>query len=117
MLNPEEIGIRIKKRQYELKLKQKDIIEITNISKAAMSNYVNGNRIPDTETIYKLSQALKTSIEWILTGKSINENFSNEEKNLIEAYRIAPETMKDGVKKLLDISEISEEKLLDYKIG
>ena len=63
------IGTRIIERMKVLGLKQVDIIRETGISKTAISNYVNGNRIPDTLSIYKLSQALETSIEWILTGK------------------------------------------------
>ena len=61
MLNSIEIGTRIKERQKILGLKQKDIIEKTGISKAAISNYVNGGRIPEAEALYKISKILNTS--------------------------------------------------------
>lgn len=87
MLNSIEIGIRIKERQKVLQLKQKDIIEKTGLSKAAMSNYVNGIRVPETEALYKISKALETSMEWILVGKSTSENFTLEEQELIRIFR------------------------------
>ena len=69
--NFSNIGQRISDRMNELNLKQIDICRITGISKNAMSNYVNGNRVPDTMAVYKLSKVLKVSIEWILTGEEI----------------------------------------------
>jgi len=106
MLNAIEIGNRIQDRQKKLGLKQKDIIKMSGVSKAAISNYVNGNRIPDTEAVLKISIALKTTVEWILIGKSTNENYTDEEKQLLEAYRIAPPGIKEATKKLLDVKNI-----------
>lgn len=60
------IGERLSTRMDELNLKQIDVCRMTGISKNAISNYVNNNRIPDTTSIYKLSKVLKVSIEWIL---------------------------------------------------
>lgn len=116
MLDSIEIGQRIKERQKMLKLKQKDIVEKTGISKAAMSNYVNGVRIPETETLYKISQILNTSMEWILVGKSTIENFTPEEKKIIESYRIANTGIQEAARKLLDVPEL-EEKSSTYNIG
>jgi transcriptional regulator with XRE-family HTH domain len=47
-----DIGVRISDQMDKLDLKQVDICRITGISKNAMSNYVNGNRVPDTMAIY-----------------------------------------------------------------
>lgn len=120
MFNPIEIGNRIKEKQAALGLKQKDIIEKSGISKAAMSNYVNGIRIPDTEALYKLSNALNTTMEWILFGKSTNENLNREEKQLLEAYRAANPHMKLAARKVLDIPEQEREeaeRLSDSRTG
>ena len=51
MLNANEIGNRIRLKIKESGLKQKDIVESSGISKAALSNYISGNRVPDTEAI------------------------------------------------------------------
>ncbi len=69
-----EVGNRIDAKMKDLNLKQKDLVKMTGLSKNAISNYISGNRIPDTTSIYKLSTVLKVSIEWLLTGISINDN-------------------------------------------
>lgn len=116
MLNAIEIGNRIKEKQKEKNFKQKDIIEKTGISKAAISNYISGARVPDTESALKLSLVLETSIEWLLTGKTTNENFSEDEKEIIHCYKQATPAIQEAVRKLLDVPE-KNEKSSDLKIG
>lgn len=92
MIFKEDVANRIKLRMKELNLRQKDIVDKANISKAAMSNYLSASRLPDTETIYKLSIILNTSIEWLLVGKHTNENFLSEnEKEMLENFKLLPE--------------------------
>ena len=79
--NFEGVGMRISERMNLLGLKQIDIIKATGISKTAISNYVKGNRIPDTISIYKLSKILKVSIEWLLTGTDFKEKIQTIETN------------------------------------
>lgn len=87
MLNSIEIGTRIKTRQKELGLRQKDLIELTNISHSALSNYTSGTRIPGAEELLKLSNALNTSIEWILIGEeSTNVTLTEDEKELLVLF-------------------------------
>nr|WP_296085830.1 helix-turn-helix transcriptional regulator [uncultured Blautia sp.] len=86
------------------------------MSKAAISNYISGVRVPDTESTLKLSLVLETSIEWLLTGKTTNENFSEEEKEIITAYSNAVPAIQEAVRKLLDVTDKSE-KSSDLKIG
>lgn len=105
MLNPNEIGTRIKERQLALGMKQKDIIEKSGVSKAAISNYISGFRVPDTEALYKISLALETSMEWLLIGRSTSENYTDEEKQLLKAYRLAEPAIQTATKKLLDVPE------------
>ena len=116
MLNSIEIGTRIKERQKILGLKQKDIIEKTGISKAAISNYVNGGRIPEAEALYKISKILNTSMEWLLVGEATNENFTVEEQKLLVAYQRASPSMKEAARKLLDVPE-QERGSLIYNTG
>lgn len=116
MLDSTAIGNRIKEKQEEHHYKQKEIVEKTGISKSAISNYISGNRVPDTETILKLSYILETSVEWLLTGKSTNENYTKEEQNIIAAYREADPAEQGVIKKILDIKE-PKEKLSQSKIG
>lgn len=72
------VGERIGSKIKEMKIKQIDVSKATGISKNALSNYISGNRIPDTLSIYKLAKYFSVSIEWLLTG----EETSNEPKPL-----------------------------------
>lgn len=95
MLNAIEIGKRIKTLQEKKGWKQIELIEKTCISKGAISNYISGNRVPSSEELLKISKALDTTMEWILTGKHTNENLSETEKELIEYFRKLPEREQD----------------------
>lgn len=64
------IGERIKFTLNSKRLKQIDVCKKANISKNAISNYISGNRVPDTASLFKLSKFLDVSMEWLLTGKS-----------------------------------------------
>lgn len=66
--NFNNIGNRISQRMKEMNLIQKELSEKTNISKNAISNYINNLRIPKTAECFKISQALLVSMEWLLTG-------------------------------------------------
>ena len=73
-------------------------------------------RKPGAEQVYKIAVCLNTTVEWLLTGKSTNENFTKEEQSIIAAYREADPAEQGVIKKILDIQE-PEEKLSQSKIG
>lgn len=66
------IGTRIKQRRIELGLKQMEIKDAVGISSGNLSDIENGNRAPSMTTLYRLSQILNCSIDWIVTGESLN---------------------------------------------
>lgn len=72
-LNMITIGERIRSRRKELGLKQTDIKQSVGISSGNLSEIENGNRTPSMDTLYRLSQILKCSIDWIVTGNSSSE--------------------------------------------
>ncbi|WP_053069857.1 helix-turn-helix domain-containing protein [Clostridium novyi] len=128
-LNAIEIGNRIKKKLVEFKYKQKDLVDITNLSKNAISNYISGNRIPDTNAIYKISSALNVSTDWLLTGKDKNVNSSNhilnelkdDEINIIKLYRHLDDRSKLKIEGMLEMkvaeSKENEKGLSIYQNG
>lgn len=116
LLDAKMIGERIKEKLTEHGYKQKELIEKTGISKAAISNYMNGNRVPDTESVLKISNILETSVEWLLTGRTTNENLTPEEKNIINAYRNSDSRTKEIIKLSLEPYNQSR-KLSESKIG
>lgn len=73
------IGKRIKSALDSKGLKQIDACKKANISKNAISNYINGNRVPDTTSLYKLSKLLNVSMEWLLTGDILSDNNVSED--------------------------------------
>lgn len=124
----EAVGARIKERQKILNIKQVDIIKRTGLSKAALSNYTNGNRLPETEALYKISVVLNTTMEWLLTGKTTDENITEEERILLNNYRTADFRGKKNILRTAqaeadqaadapDPEEIDQGKLLTSKIG
>lgn len=101
-LNAIEIGNRIKNKLSELNLKQTDLVQITGISKTAISNYVLGNRVPDTKSIYLISVALNATIEWLILGKNDNNKLTNEELFLLKKYNLLNERNKGKVDNFID---------------
>ncbi len=72
-----KIGVRIVERRKELKLTQEQIAESMNVSIQMISNIERGNKAIKIENLLKLCDILKTSTDYILTGKRTNNDFDN----------------------------------------
>lgn len=93
----EDVGTRISFRLKELNMTQRQLCDKTGISTNGVSQYVRNIRVPDTLSVYKLSIALETTIEWILTGEKssiiplkqsyVQESLNRDEQELIENFR------------------------------
>lgn len=86
------VGARIKARRVELGLKQTQIKDSVGISSGNLSEIENGNRTPSMITLYKLSEILNCSIDWIVKGFSSDEekdalSLSADEKSIINYFR------------------------------
>ncbi|WP_347133966.1 helix-turn-helix domain-containing protein [[Clostridium] symbiosum] len=99
--NFSHVGVRIISKLKQLGIKQADLCRETGISSNAISQYCTGKRVPDTTSLYKMAGVLKTSMEWILTGKdTMGENtiteslfcdgepLSEAESDLVAMYRL-----------------------------
>lgn len=71
------IGVRIVERRKELKLTQEQIAERMNVSVQMISNIERGNKAIRIDNLIKLCDILKTSTDYILTGKRTNNDFDN----------------------------------------
>jgi len=105
------VGERIQHLLKQHNKSQAEVCREIEISKNAMSNYVNGNRIPDTMTCLKLAKALETTMEWLLTGTEIKyasatitsssgisanaDKLTEDERLLLDNYRDLSEKAKD----------------------
>lgn len=86
------IGARIKARRIELGLKQTQIKDSVGISSGNLSEIENGNRTPSMITLFRLSEILNCSIDWIVKGFSSDKekdafSLSEDEKSIITYFR------------------------------
>lgn len=72
-----DVGSRLKKRRLSLGLTLSQITEAVGVSSGFMSEIENGKKLPASNTLCLLSQALDCSIDWILMGE-----FSDRENSL-----------------------------------
>ena len=68
-----EIKDRLKCERIRKDLNQTELAKLLNVSKQTVSNWENGNRIPDTLTLSKLADFFNCSVDYIL-GRSENRN-------------------------------------------
>lgn len=90
----------MKSRNYSNVLLTKEL----EVSKNAVGNYQN-NQVPNALILYKISQILGTTMEYLLTGKE-GDNLTPEEQQLLEAYRSAAPAMQEAARKILDVPEL-----------
>lgn len=58
-------------------ISQRELAEDIGITEAALSRYMNGNRIPNGENLYNLATALRTTTDYLL-GRDDEENFNKQ---------------------------------------
>lgn len=106
------VGNRIKKRRKDLHLTQMEIKEKTGISSGNMSEIEQGNRLPAAATLVLLSEILECSIDYLLTGKTpeqenlkklLNEPVTEED---ISFLRLLHGMSKEDKEELLLIAEL-----------
>ena len=59
----------------EKKLNQQKVAIDLNISREALSNYENGKRQPDIETLKKLSEYFNVSIDFLINGDEFKKKW------------------------------------------
>ena len=80
------------------------LTELAQISKNNIGNYKNG-QIPNATTLYKLSQILGISMEYLLAGKE-STDLTPEEQELINCYRAAND---QGKRTLLTLAQLQKQ--------
>ena len=115
MIDEKNFGNRLTKCMKTAGYTNSKLTEALSLSKNAVGNYKNG-QIPNATILYNISQLLGTTVEYLLTGKNVNENLTDEEKNIIVAYRKADPAEQVVIKKILDIQE-QKEKSSQSKVG
>lgn len=101
------IGKRIKQRRSQLGLKQTEVRDAVGVSSGNMSDLENGKRLPSAGTLIRLSQVLCCSTDYILTGKSPNEECAAlpdiRETKLLQLYRVLSDYDKEEMLAIADL--------------
>lgn len=74
-------GERIKALLKEKKITQKQLAELSGVTKSALSHYIKGDRIPSGVVSANIAYVLKTTVNYIL-GKEDILYFSNVKRIL-----------------------------------
>lgn len=85
--------LRLVEQREQLKLSQTDVHVRLGVSKRTQFQYEKGNTYPDAAYLHGLS-ALGFDVMYLLTGRRDPDALSNEEQNLIDAYKDAPDHLK-----------------------
>lgn len=104
---------RIKSKADEKKISIKALERESGLGNGVIKRW--NETSPQCNKLEKVANYLQVSIEWLITGKE-NKDFSDEENEIIVAYKNAAPAIQEAVRKLLDVPEKSE-KSSDLKIG
>lgn len=71
------LGKRIKEKRIERKLTQEQLGEICELSSAHIGHIERGTRILSVDVLFKISQALNISVDYLLFDSVDNNNILN----------------------------------------
>ena len=111
------IGDIIRQLRDKHDIKQQDFAKFLNIGKSTLSQYENGNRVPNDEIKKKISDFFNVSIDYLLDMTSIPDkiddyikkdvterviqqpklNLSSNEQSLIMKFRKLPTRIQDKI--------------------
>lgn len=100
-------------RIYELCIKNgitgKELGQRLGLKKSPLTDWKNSKAKPTVDQIIIMCEIFAITSEYILFGKESKE-LTEEEQEVIEAYRSATPAMQAATRKLLDIPETKPEK-------
>lgn len=100
MLNP--IVLRILDLVDSSGLKDKVILEKSNISKSALSEWRKGKATPSTDSVIKLANFFNVSTDYLLTGNDKTSALSDEDIFLLSRFRVLSKEDKEDILCLLE---------------
>ena len=97
MIEPKDIGKRIKDARKLAKMSQSNLSKRTEISTTQISAYENGNKSIGLQTLAKIAMALDTTIDELYFGNPIDRNIKNWEDKGDVIVRCVHILYKEGV--------------------
>ena len=82
-----EIGNRIRKYREDRKLSQKQLAELIEVSNSRVSNWEQGINRPDADILAELCKALQVSPSELLDVHLTDEEITEQERKVLQAYR------------------------------
>lgn len=82
-----EIGNRIRKYREDRKLSQKQLAELIGVSNSRVSNWEQGINRPDADILAELCRALQVSPSELLDVHLSDEEITEQERKILQAYR------------------------------
>ena len=88
------------------KIKNVDIAAYMGVSSGSVSNWFNGSNFMDVDNLYNLCQFLGVTMDQIFgITPIVYTAITDEEKNVLSAYRSADPVTQSNICKLLNIQE------------
>lgn len=82
-----EIGNRIRKYREDRKISQKQLAELIGVSNSRVSNWEQGINRPDADILAELCRALQVSPSELLDVHLSDEEITEQERKILQAYR------------------------------
>jgi len=103
---------RIKEGMELRGMKQADLVEITGISKGALSSYISGHYVPKQNNIFLISKALNVNESWLMGNDVPMERFHSNKKKGVTINvlgRVAAGIPIEAIEDIIDTEEITED--------
>lgn len=65
----EAMGTRIRKRRRWMEMTQEQLAALVGVSTSFIGHIERGSRVPAIGTLYAISRALETTMDWIVGGE------------------------------------------------
>lgn len=82
-----ELGARLKHARLQAGLTQERMGELVGKTKAAVSNFENGQNNPSLETVISYATATGASLDWLVLGREPDGTYDKRIRELPEALR------------------------------
>lgn len=103
---------RIQELLDRLGISQSEFCNICGLNKSALSNYLNGDRVPRQDKLVMIADAFNISPSWLM-GYDVpidvqnfdSDDLTQDERHIIKAYRNASEEIRAAVRAVLGIKK------------
>ena len=105
---------RIKARMKELNLTQEELANKMGITRAAVTHYLAGRRVPPLKQFERLANILKTDVPWLYLGSSLENPTDIKNEALVPTHFPIPLLEWELVAQFPDLTKIKQEKFSEW---